>query len=149
MAQGTVTVFEEFTKYIGDGSHDLDNDTFKCMLINNTTVPTAATATPDSADFTEVTGTGYTAGGESLTITWTEAGGTATFDSTVNPSWTQNGAGPTDIYYAIIYNTTHAGTNDAVAFVDMTADGGTTPISLQSGDITLTWGASGIFTLAV
>lgn len=148
MAQGTLTTFEEFRKYLADGSHDLDNDTFKCMLITNTTVPTAATATPDSADFTEVSGGGYTAGGVTLTVTWTEAGGTATFDSSVNPSWTQNGTGPTNIYYAIIYNSTHAGTNDAVAFIDMTTDGGTTPISLQAGDINITFNASGIFTLA-
>ena len=148
MAQGDLVLFEEFSKYIGDGSHDLDNDTFKCALITNAVVPTAATATPDFADFTEVSGGGYTAGGETLTITWTEAGGTATFDSTVNPSWTQNGTGPTNIYYAIIYNTTHAGTNDAVAFIDMTTDGGTTPISLQAGDISITFNASGIFTLA-
>lgn len=148
MAQGTLTLFEEFSLYIGDGSHDLNTDTFKLALINNTTVPTAATLTPDFADFTEVTGTGYTAGGETLTITWTEAGGTATFDSTTNPSWTQNGAGPTDIYYAIIYNTSHTGTNDAVAFIDMTADAGVTPISLQDGDISITFDASGIFTVA-
>lgn len=148
MAQGTLTLFEEFSKYIADGSHDLDNDTFKCMLVTNATVPTAALATPDSADFTEVSGTGYTAGGETLTITWTEAGGTATFDSSANPSWTKNASGPTNIYYAIIYNSTHAGTNDAVGFIDMTSDGGTTPLSLASGDISITFNASGIFTLS-
>ena len=142
MARGDLVVFEEFALNIGDGSHDLDSDSFKCMLINNTTTPTAASATPDTADFTEVTGTGYTAGGASLTTTYTEVGGVATFDSTANPSWTQNGSGPTDIYWAIIYNTTHAGTNDAIAFIDM--DG---PVSLQDGDISITFNASGIFTV--
>jgi len=151
MAQGTLTLFEEFAKNIGDGSHDFDADSFKVMLISNTTVPTAALATPDSADFTEVSGTGYTAGGEALTSpTYTEAAGVATFDDgAASVTWTQNGAGPTNIYYAIVYNTTHAGTNDAIGFIDMTADGGTTPISLQSGDITITWGGSGIFTVTV
>jgi hypothetical protein len=146
MAQGSVTTFEEFRKTIGDGSHDLDNDSFKIMLITNTTVPTAADATPDSADYTEVTGTGYTAGGEAVTVTWTEAAGTATFATTSSAAWTQNGAGPTNIYYGIIYNTTHVGTNDAIGFIDMTADGGTTPISLQDGDITINSGT--VFTLA-
>lgn len=150
MAQGTLTLFEEFAKYIADGSHDFDADSFKVMLISNTTVAAASDATPDSGDYTEVTGTGYTAGGIALTTpTFTEAAGTATFDDgAASVSWTQNGAGPANIYQAIVYNTTHAGTNDAIAFIDMTADGGTTPISLVDGDITITWNASGILTVA-
>ena len=52
---------------------------------------------------------------------------------------------PTDIRTALIYNTTHAGTNDAIAYIDMTANG-TTPISLQDGDITINSGT--VFTLA-
>ena len=144
MAQGSLTVFEEFRLYIGDGSHDLVNDSFKIALI--TTIPTAAAATPDLADFTEVTGTNYTAGGESTAVTYTEVGGVATFD-VADVSWTQNGAGPTDIKGGLLYNTTHAGTNDAVAFIDMTVDSGTTPISLVDGDISIAINASGIFTL--
>ena len=146
MAQGSVVCFEEFRKTLADGSHDLDNDSFKIMLITNGVVPTAATATPDSADFTEVSGAGYTATGAAVTCTWTEVGGTATFATTSAAAWTQNGAGPTNIYYGILYNTTHAGTTDAIAYIDMTTDSGTTPISLQDGDITINAGT--VFTLA-
>lgn len=146
MAQGSVTLFEEFRKTIGDGSHDLDNDTFAIMLVNNTLVPTAAQATPDSADFTEVSGTNYSAGGIVVTATWIEVGGTATFATTSNAQWIQSATAPSDIYYAIIYNQSHAGTTDAVGFIDMTPDGGTSPISLISGDITVNAGT--IFTLA-
>ena len=147
MAQGTVYTFEEFRKTMADGSHDLDGDTFKIMLLSNTHNSTIAIAdaTPDSADYTEVTGTGYTAGGATVTCTWTEAGGTATFATTTNAAWTQNGAGPTDIRTALLYNTTHAGTNDAIAYIDMTSNG-TTPISLVDGDITINSGT--IFTVA-
>ena len=146
MAQGSIVIFEEFRKTIGDGSHDLDADVFNIMLITNGVVPAANSATPDSADFTEVTGTGYSAGGVSVTATWLEVGGTATFATTSAASWTQNGAGPANIYYGIIYNTTHAGTTDAIGFIDMTADAGTTPISLIDGDITIN--AGNVFTLA-
>ena len=147
MAQGTVYTFEEFRKYIGDGSHDLDGDSFKIALLSNTHNSTIAiaNATPDFADYTEVTGTGYTAGGNAATLTWTEVGGTATLALSGNVSWTQNGAGPTDIRTALLYNTTHAGTNDAICYIDMTADG-TTAISLQDGDITINAGT--ILTLA-
>ena len=143
MAQGTLTVFEEFRLYIGDGSHDLASDSFKVALI--TTIPTAADATPDLGDYTEVTGTGYTAGGETSAATYTEAAGVATFDI-ADVSWTQNGAGPTTIKAALIYNTTHVGTNDAVAFIDMTTDG-STAISLVDGDISIAINAAGVFTL--
>lgn len=144
MAQGTLVVFEEFRLYIGNGDHDLVSDSFKIALI--TTLPTAAAATPDLADFTEVTGTNYTAGGEASAVTYLEVGGVATFDM-ADVAWTQNGAGPTNIVAALIYNTTHAGTNDAVAFIDMTVDAGSTPISLVDGDISLAINASGVFTL--
>lgn len=147
MAQGTVYTFEEFRDYIGDGSHDLDNDSFSIMLLSNTHNSTIAiaNATPDSGDYTEVSGTGYSAGGESVTVTWTEVGGTATFATTSAASWTQNGSGPTDIRTALLYNTTHAGSNDAICYIDMTADG-STPISLQDGDITINAGT--VFTLS-
>ena len=147
MAQGTVYTFEEFRKYIGDGSHDLDNDSFKIMLLSNTHASTigVADATPDNTDYTEVIGTGYTAGGNAASLTWTEVGGTATLALSANVSWTQNGAGPTDIRTALLYNTTHAGTNDAICYIDMTANG-TTPISLVDGDITINSGT--LFTLS-
>ncbi|MGL1886310.1 MAG: hypothetical protein OCD76_07325 [Reichenbachiella sp.] len=147
MAQGDFTLFEEYSLYIADGSHDMNSDTFALILI--TTLPTASDATPDRADYTEVTnGGGYTTGGISLTTSYTEAAGTATFDSTTNPSWTASAGSPTDIKGGLLVNNTHAGTNDAVGFIDMTTDGGTTAISLVAGDITVTWNASGVFTLA-
>jgi hypothetical protein len=136
MAQGTLTLFEEFAKNIGDGTHDLDGDTFKIALI--TTIPTAADATPALGDYTEVSGGGYTGGGQTLTTTWTEAGGTADFKHTGGTiTWSQNGTGPTNIKAGIIYNTSSAVTNAAVCFIDFTSDG-TTAISLQDGDITWT-----------
>lgn len=141
MAAGDLTVFEEAKLALVDGTHDLNTHTFKVMLINNTTVPTAADATPAKADYTEVTGTGYTAGGETMTVSLSEVGGTVTFSFTTNPSWAQNGAGFTDAYYAVCYNDTNVG-KEALFFLDM---GG--PVSQQAGAVSITWGAN-IFTLA-
>jgi len=147
MAQGTLSVFNEAKQNIGNNLLDLSNATdFKCMLI--TTLPTVAALTPDSADFIEVTaGGGYTAGGVALNVTWVESAGTVTFDSSVNPSWTASAGSPTNIVAALIYSTTAVG-EDALAFIDLTTDGGTTPISLVAGDITITFNASGLFDLA-
>lgn len=144
MAQGDFTLFEEFAKTIGDGTFDMDSDTFSLKLI--TTLPTAATATPTLSDFTEVSaGGGYTTGGIALTTTYTEAAGVATFDSSTNPSWTAAAGSPTNIVAGLIVN----GSDDALGYVDMTTDSGSTAISLVAGDITVTWNASGIFTVTI
>lgn len=142
MATGDLIVFDEAKLALLNGTHDLDTHVMKVGLVNDTTTPTAGTATPTFGDFTEVTGTGYTAGGETMTVSLTETGGTVTFDFTTDASWTQNGAGFTDAHWAIIYNDTAAG-DDAIAFVEM---GG--PVSLVAGDVSITWNASGVFTLA-
>ena len=146
MAQGTVTVFNEFKENMS-GLIDLSVTTdFSLILINNTTVPTAATLTPDSADFTAVASTGGYSGPTALTTSWSESAGTVTFDSSTNPAWTAQAGSPIDIYYAIIYSETAVG-EDAVCFVDMTSDGGTTPVSLVDGNISITWNVNGIFTI--
>lgn len=137
MGQGTLTVFEEFRKSIGDGTHDMDTNAFKLALI--TALPTAADVSPALGDYTEVTGTNYTAGGAALTTTWTEVGGVCDFKHTGGTiTWTQHASGPNNIKAGLIYDTTSAVTNAAVAFIDFTADGGTTAISLIDGDITWT-----------
>ena len=146
MARGDVVVFDEFKENISSGSINLATDNINVRLITNAVVPSAASATPDSADFTEVTGGTY-AEKTSVGKTWSETAGTATFALSGALTWAQDaGAGPTNIYYALVYSATHAGTEDAIAFIDMTDDGGTTAISLQDGDITIN--AGNIFTLA-
>ena len=146
MARGDLTVMEEFALDVGKEIHNFSSDTLKLALIDNTAAPTAADATPTWSDYSanECSGTGYTAGGATLSgVTWTEAGGVATLDDTGNVTWSQNGAGPTDIYYGILYNDTAASDN-VIAFIDM---GG--PVSLQDGDVSVTWNASGILTVTV
>ncbi len=150
MAQGTVTVFEEAKKNMNlsaaavDNANgvNLDNDSFKIMLISDDIdTVLASLATPDSGDFTEVAGTNYTAGGEAATINVTEAGGTVTIALGANVSWTSPGTGgPADIRSAILYSTTHTGTQDAFCVWDMTTDSGTTPLDLDNGDITINSG---------
>jgi hypothetical protein len=148
MAQGDFTLFNEFSTQLLQGEHDLNaTDTIKVALITNGTVPSASTTTPTFSDFTEVSGTNYTTGGKEVTspVVAAVSGSTYKFDGD-NVSWTQNAAGPTDVYYGILYNDTN-GTDMAIGFIDMTTDGGTTPISLAAGNISINWNASGILTL--
>lgn len=149
MAQGTLAIFQEFAVDLGDKTHDFGNDTIKVALITDSVTAAATDVTPVLGDYTQVTGgNGYTTGGETIgSVTWTEAAGVATLDGAA-VSWTKNASGPTDIFQAVIYNDT-AATDECLAFVDMTADGGTTPISLVAGSISLDFNASGILTVTV
>jgi hypothetical protein len=145
MATGDVTLFNATSEIIGDGTVDLDNDTFNLGLIDDTTPPTAADATPTWSDYSgnEVSGTGYTAGGQALAnVSWVLSGDTTTFDAD-DVTWSQDAAGFDDAHWGIVYDDTAASKN-AVAFVEL---GG--PLSLISGDVTVQWGATGIFTSQV
>jgi hypothetical protein len=146
MAQGDLTVFEEFAKDIGSERHNFSSDSLKLGLIDSTAAPTAADATPVWGDYSgnEVSGSGYVAGGATLGgVTWTEASGVATLDDTSNVTWSQNASGPTNIYYGVLYNDSDA-SDAAICYIDM---GG--PVSLQDGDVSVTWNASGILTVTV
>ncbi len=145
MAQGDVTVFDEAKAKMLDGDW-ASTDNFYLAICDNTVTPALGDTTPVFRDYTEVGAAGsYTANGTNLgalSTLVTEAGGTMTFDSTTNPTWAQNASNDTDAYWGIIYNFTDAG-KDAVAFLDL---GG--PVDMTAGDLTVTWNASGIFTIA-
>ena len=147
MARNDWVTFDEFGLDLANGVHDLGSDTFKVGLVDETApVPVVGSAEPEWTDFSvnEVSGTGYSAGGATLSGTSTaEAAGVTTFDDTGNVTWSQNGAGPDNIYWAILYNDS-AASKECVGFLDM---GGA--VSLQDGDVSITWNASGILTVTV
>lgn len=146
MAQGDITFFEEALAYMIDGGWEAADD-IKCAILDNTATPTASTATPALGDFTEVGTVGtYSAGGTSLgnlgTLV-TEAAGVMTFDSSTNPTWAQHAGNDADAYWGLVYNDTQAG-DPALLFVDL---GG--PVDMTAGDLTITWNASGLFTITI
>lgn len=145
MAVNDLVVFEEAKATMLEGDW-ASTDVFYCAVLENTTVPTAAFATPTLADFTEVTAAGsYTAGGVSigtLASCVTEAGGVMTFNSLeADPTWAQNASNTATAYWGLVYNFTDAG-NDALCFIDL---GG--PVDMTAGSLTITWNASGLFTI--
>jgi len=146
MATGDVTVFDEAKAVMLEGDW-ASTDVFHLAIIGPVTTPTAGFATPTWSDFSaqEVTAAGtYTANGTSLGALSTlvaEATGTMTFDSATNPTWAQDASNATNATWGIIYNFTDA-SQDALAFVEL----GT--VDMSAGDLTVTWNASGIFTIA-
>lgn len=145
MATGDITFFDEALDYAFFGGWGASDD-IKVALLDNTTTPTASFATPALSDFTQVGTSGtYTAGGTSIggwDALSTESGGTLTFDSSTNPTWAAHASNDTDAYWGLIYNDTQSG-DPAIAFVEL---GG--PVNMQAGSLTITWNASGIFTIS-
>jgi hypothetical protein len=133
MAQGSLSRFDEFNLQLYTGVHDFTSDTFSLRLIDS--LPSASEVSPTPGDFTEVSGSGYTAGGQTVTFTITALGsGVYRFDHDAGDiTWSQTGGGPTDIVAGILVNDT-AGV--CIGFIDFTTDNGTTPISLAAENIT-------------
>lgn len=146
MARGDVTVFEEAKAYMLDGGWLPAND-IKIAILDDTLTPVASASNPRLSLYTQVgTAGSYANSGVSLgniATLVTEASGTMTFDSATNPQWLQNGSNDTDAHWGLIYNENDTtGPDRAIAFVDL---GG--PVDMTAGDLTITWNASGIFTI--
>lgn len=149
MAEGDITVVNEFLEDVGLGVHELNGNTVKMGLITSATTPTASTADPrwgagGTTDWStnEVTAGGnYASGGPDIVNTYSEGSGTATFDAG-DVSILENASNPTNARWGILYNDTSAG-KEVVAFLDLGGD-----IDLSAGDFTITWNASGIFAIS-
>jgi hypothetical protein len=120
---------------------DLDDttaDRFKVMLVTSSYTPDFGTHDFKADVTNEVVGTGYSAGGESLTsVTLTQSGGTITFDAD-DVTWTSS---TITARGAVIYDDSL--TDDPlIAYIDFGADK-----SSSAGDFVLSFNASGIFTL--
>lgn len=118
-APGPWTKYHGFLLRLGDGTFDLNSNTFKVALIASGYTPVVATHVV-FADVTNelATANGYTAGGAvAANPTYTLSGGVATFD-TDNVSWTASGAGIT-ARYAVLYavGTLNGSVNPLVAYM--------------------------------
>lgn len=125
---------------------DLTADTIKVMLLSAYTVGSTQDTAQYVADVlavaTEATGTGYTAGGTTISSpTFTETGHVYTLTSATNPSWASS---TITAAYALIYDATPGSnaTNPVIGYIDF---GGNQ--STSSGTFTLTINAAGLLTL--
>ena len=136
-------IYNSFKKKIMDGSIDLDTDTIKVALVTS-----AYTPDQDAHDFfdditNEVTGTGYTAGGSSLTgkaVTQDNTNNKGVFDAD-DVTWSTSTITSRG---AVLYKSTGISSTSAlICYIDFTADK-----SSAGGNFTIQWNASGILTLA-
>ena len=142
------SIFDTFMERQHDGNGgnlDAAGDTIKCMLVDDTRSPVDATDIhTDDIDANEVSGTGYTAGGETLANqVVTLAAGSLKFDGD-DIVWSQDAGGFTDARYAVIYieNDATPANDRVICWADLGGDVGNV-----SGDLTLEMNAAGIWTL--
>jgi hypothetical protein len=122
-----------FKAELYEGIHDLIDDTIKIALFNANADLTASTTAYSTNQ--EVTGTGYTAGGNTLTGATVRSSGTTAYVSFDNTTWssasfTSRGA--------LIYNSSKA--NRSIAVLNFGSDkivaNGTLTIEFPSNDVT-------------
>lgn len=141
----TAFIFGQFVDHLAQKRIDLDTDTIKIALATSTFAPNQDTMDYFNDVTNEVVGTGYTAGGATLTgVTWayTAATNTWKFDA-ADVSW------PTSTItarYAIIYVETAgaSSTDPLIAYIDFGAD-----VSTTAGTFSIVFDAAGIFTTTI
>lgn len=149
MAAGAWVLHDKAKEYMGDGTIDLDADTFKVALflstsnVATTSINALSTATNEHAN-----ANGYTTGGVALTsVTWVESSGTVTFDC-ADPvgEWTASG-GSIVARFAVIYDDTVASPVVDPIIAHCLLDSTPADVTATDGNkLTINAHASGIFT---
>ena len=117
---------------------DLEADTIKVALLNNSHTFTASDDVWGDVSANEISATGYTAGGDALTTKSVTQAATTKFDAD-DTVWTITGAMST--YHAVIVDVT--ATSNLMASIDF---GGEQTVT--DANFTIKWHADGIITLA-
>ena len=121
---------------------DFDTDTIKVALLSSSYTPNQDTDEYfDDVSTHEVSGTGYTAGGNTLaskTVGYTAGTNVTKFDA-ADVTWTSS---TITARYAVVYVATGtASTSALIGYVDFGSDQ-----SSSSGTFSIVWDAAGIFT---
>ena len=111
----TQAMCSSFKQQILLGEHDLDTDTIKIALYTSAATLSAATTAYSTSD--EVVGTGYTAGGNTLTGATVSLTGTTAFVDFSDTTWT---TATITARGALIYNSSKS--DKAIAVLDFGSD---------------------------
>ena len=158
MAQGEIKVFHQFKEDVGGKLHDLNTDDMYYVL-NTSTLNSGTWGTMDALSdprygtgggtnltTTECTATtgNYSAGGANIAPTdaWARSAGTCTFTLSTITITQDTSLNPTDARFLNVYNWTDTGKRAVVA-LDLGA-----VTDMTTGDFSVTWNGSGVFTLA-
>ena len=147
MAWNLYDIFRD--RQIGGDANSIDITavTVKCALVTSAYTPDQNLHDFwDDVSANEVSGTGYTAGGNAIAsiTSVVDGAGLVTVDGNDPATWLQNAAGFSNAERAFLYNDTGiAGTSELIAFSDLFTAGGNV-----AGDFSIQLDAAGIFTSA-
>jgi hypothetical protein len=111
----TLTKFYSFVEAIHEKKHNLGSDTLKVLLTN--TAPSLSNTVKADISGELSTGSGYTAGGATITITSSaQSSGLYTLIAS-DVTWTASGGSIGPFRYAVIYNDT-ATNDELIGYID-------------------------------
>lgn len=142
MAADAWILSNTYKEYEGDGTVDIDNDTFVMRLYSSAS-NIAATIVDASTITNELsTANGYTNGGQTVAVTWTQpTAGTVMLDC-ANAQWTASGGSITARFAGLVDTTTTPDTLVCYSLLD------NTPADVTATDgntFTVTINANGVF----
>lgn len=136
-------IYNSFKRDIMNGAIDLDTDTIKVMLVTSTYTPDVDAHTKRSDITNEVSGTGYSAGGEALankavSVDNTDNEGVFDADDLTWSTATITARG------AVLYKSRGGASSadELICYIDFGSD-----IVSTGSDFTITWNAEGIINL--
>lgn len=136
--------YNNYHEQLGNAEIDYGADTFKIMLTTTTYTPDVDNDAVRSDVTGEASGSGYTAGGETLssvTITQDNTNNRANIDAA---DVTFSSISVTSVDGAIVYKDTgSAATDTLICYIDF-SEGAQT---INSGDFTITFSADGVLTI--
>jgi hypothetical protein len=111
----TLTKFYSFVEAIHEKKHNLGSDTLKVLLTN--TAPSLSNTVKADISGELSTANGYTAGGETITVTSSaQSSGLYTLIAS-DVTWTASGGSIGPFRYAVLYNDT-ASNDELIGYID-------------------------------
>ena len=135
MASG---IYNRFKANLMNKIVDLEADTIKCMLLDDSHAFSAAHNVIGDVNANEISGSGYSAGGATLANKAVTQAATTKFDAD-DVAWT---SASFTAYHAVLWDDT-VGTDDLICSIDFGA-----AKTVTSGTFTIQWHTDGIITLA-
>ena len=140
----SANLYGSFPAKLANAEVDWDTHTIKVALTTSSYTPNQDTHDYFDDITNQVSGAGYTSGGETLaskTVSYDSATNKTTFDA-ADVTWS---ASTITARYAIIYRDTgSAATSPLIGYVNFDGD-----VISSGGDFTIQWAAGGIFTITV
>lgn len=141
MSVGAFTIYGSTIEGLGDGAIDLDSHAMKCGFVSAGYTPADSHSLWSQVSGSEISASGYTAGGVSLAGMDYTADGSTTVSFKVS-NFTVSGTGTKKVKYGIIYDISSTPANRLIGYWDMEA---TSTTGVEATQITVSFPSTVVF----